>query len=235
MAGKRNYVDGCASAHALDLVGERWALLVVRELMLGPKRFTDLRTGLPGIGPNVLTQRLDQLEQAAVLRRRKLPPPAAAWVYELTDWGLELEPAIRALGRWGARSLALPLGTPLSIDAMILSLRTMFDPRAAPGLEGRIDLRLGGDGFRATLTAGCLELVRGSHAAADAGIEGSVAALAGVVYGGAKLADAVRSKQLSVTGDRGLVKRFLTAFPLPPRAPAGAGAGRRASMPAPTP
>src|SRR6266516_1629899 len=96
---KRSYDDGCAAAHALDLVGERWALLIVRELVLGPKRFTDLRAGLPSISPNVLTQRLSELEQAAIVRRRKLAPPAGAWVYELTKWGLELEPVVIALGR----------------------------------------------------------------------------------------------------------------------------------------
>ena len=103
MANKRSYDDGCAGAHALDLIGERWALLIVRELLLGPKRFTDLRTGLPGISPNVLSQRLEELERVAVVRRRKLAPPAGAWVYELTDWGKELGPIIIEPGRWGAR------------------------------------------------------------------------------------------------------------------------------------
>src|SRR5258708_16049454 len=92
-ASKRSYDDGCAAAHALDLIGERWALLVVRELVLGPKRFTDLRAGLPRISPNVLTQRLEELERASVVRRRKLSPPAAACVYRLTDCGLQLAPA----------------------------------------------------------------------------------------------------------------------------------------------
>ena len=100
MAGKRRYDDACAAAHALDLVGERWALLVARELMLGPRRFTDLRMNLPGISPNVLTQRLDEMEKAAILRRRRLPPPASVWVYELTDWGKELEPVLQTFGRW---------------------------------------------------------------------------------------------------------------------------------------
>ncbi len=97
----RTYDDACAAAHALDLVGERWALLVVRELLLGPKRFTDLRTGIPKASPNVLAQRLRELERAGVVRRRKLPPPAASRVYELTEWGLELEPVIVSPGRWG--------------------------------------------------------------------------------------------------------------------------------------
>src|SRR5919112_261043 len=104
MATMRTYDDGCAAAHALDLVGERWALLVIRELLLGPKRFTDLRAGLPNASPNVLAQRLRELEGVGVVRRRKLPPPAASRVYELTEWGMELEPVIISLGRWGARA-----------------------------------------------------------------------------------------------------------------------------------
>src|SRR5947208_8127728 len=105
---RRKNADGCAAAHALELIGDRWALLVVRELVLGPKRFTDLRAGLPRISPNVLAQRLEELERTAIVRRRKLPAPAAAWVYELTDWGSQLEPVVMALGRWAARSPFLP-------------------------------------------------------------------------------------------------------------------------------
>ena len=97
MAGRRKYNSGCAVAHALDLVGERWALLVVRDLVLGPKRFTDLLAGLPGASPDVLTQRLRELTQAGVLDRRRLSPPAASWVYELTPWGAELAPVLLGL------------------------------------------------------------------------------------------------------------------------------------------
>jgi DNA-binding HxlR family transcriptional regulator len=129
MASMRTYDDGCAAAHALDLVGERWALLVVRELLLGPKRFTDLRAGIPKASPNVLAQRLRELERAGVVRRRKLPPPAASRVYELTEWGLELEPAVISLGRWGARSPSKPRDAALGVDSLILSFRTMFDAR----------------------------------------------------------------------------------------------------------
>ena len=151
--GKRSYDDGCGAAHALDLVGERWALLIVRELLLGPKRFTDLRAGLPAISPNVLTQRLEELERAGILRRRKLLPPAGAWVYELTEWGLDLEPVIMALGRWGARSPYHPTEAPLSADALIISFRTMFDSRAAAGVDASIELRLGEDRFHARIAA----------------------------------------------------------------------------------
>src|ERR1700743_3723951 len=97
--GKRTYGDSCGIARALDLIGERWALLVVRELILGPKRFTDLRAGLPNLSADVLAQRVRDREQAGLVRRRKLPPPAGARVYELTEWGSELEPVLLALGR----------------------------------------------------------------------------------------------------------------------------------------
>lgn len=111
---RRRYDDACGVAHALELIGERWALLVVRELLLGPKRFSDLRADLAGISANILTQRLDQLETAGVLYRRKLPPPASTQVYELTRWGYESEPMIQALGRWAARSPAHDPRLPLS-------------------------------------------------------------------------------------------------------------------------
>src|SRR4051794_8066328 len=120
MAGRRTYGDSCGIARALDLVGERWALLVVRELMLGPKRFTDLRAGLRNLSADVLAQRLRQLEAAGVVRRRTLPPPAGSRVYELTDWGRDLEPALLALGRWGSRAALPPGSGPLGADALML-------------------------------------------------------------------------------------------------------------------
>ena len=225
MVVKRSYADGCASAHALDLIGERWALLVVRELVLGPKRFTDLRAGLPGISPNVLTQRLEELEQAAVVRRRKLPPPAGAWVYELTAWGQELEPVIMALGRWAVRSPALPQGAPLSIDALILSFRTMFDPLSAAGFEASLELRLGEDRFHAEIADGRMALDRGSAAQPDAVLETDPGTLAALAYGGRKLNEALRVGDVKVEGDKAVVKRFLTLFPLPLPAPAAPSQG----------
>jgi DNA-binding HxlR family transcriptional regulator len=214
MTGKRTYEDGCATAHALDLIGERWAILVVRELILGPKRFTDLRAGLPGISPNVLTQRLEELEESGLLRRRKLPPPAAAWVYELTDRGVELEQVIMALGRWGARSPLLLQGYPLSVDAVALSLRTMFSGDAAGDFAATVELRIGEDRFRAKVAKGKLELVRGEAQEPDAVIEADANALVEVVYGGRKLNDATSKGDVKLAGDRNVVKRFLTLFPL---------------------
>lgn len=211
----RTYDDGCAAAHALDLVGERWALLIVRELLLGPKRFADLRTGLPNASPDILSRRLRGLEGTGVVRRRKLPPPAASWVYELTDWGLELEPAIVSLGRWGARSPTKPHDAELSVDSLILSFRTMFDPLVADGLEASYELRLGEDRFRAVVANGNFEISRGNAERPDAIIESDPATLAALVYADRQLAEALRSGDVKIEGDESVVARFLDLFPLP--------------------
>lgn len=218
---KRSYDDGCAAAHALDLVGERWALLVVRELLLGPKRFTDLRAGLPGVSPNVLTQRLVELERAGILRRRKLPPPAASRVYELTEWGLDLEPAIVALGRWGARSPSKSRDIGLGVDSLILSFRTMFDADAAAGFDAVFDLRLGEDRFRAVVADGRLDIARGEASHPDAIVESDAGTMTALVYGGRRLDEASRSGDIRIEGDESAVEVFISLFPLPePAAPA---------------
>src|ERR1041384_3799854 len=132
---RRSYEDACAAAHALDLVGERWALLVMRELMLGPKRFSDLRADLPGISANVLTQRLEGLEAAGSVVPRRPPPPPRVQVYELPPWGYESEPIFQALGRWAARSPTHDPSLPLSAVSLLLSFRTMLDPARARGID----------------------------------------------------------------------------------------------------
>ncbi len=213
---KRTYDDGCAAAHALDLIGERWALLVVRELLLGPKRFTDLRAGLPNASPNVLAQRLRELERAGVVRRRKLPPPAASRVYELTEWGMELEPVIVRLGRWGARSPSKPPEAKLGVDSLILSFRTMFDARAAEGLEASYELRLGEERFRAKVADGFFEVDRGGiEGRPDAIIEADAGTLGMLVYGDGDLKEALRSGEIKIEGVQAAVERFLSLFPLP--------------------
>jgi DNA-binding HxlR family transcriptional regulator/putative sterol carrier protein len=224
MRESRRYHDGCAAAHGLDLIGERWALLVARELMLGPKRFTDLRAGLPGISPNVLTQRLEELERHAIIRRRKLAPPSAAWVYELTEWGSQLEPVLIALGRWAARSPFLPQGH-LNADSLILSFRTMFDQKMAADFNATIEIRLGDEAFHATIHRGQMELIRGNAQHPDAIVETNSDTLAMVVYGGRALADALRSGDLKVDGDKSVAKRFVALFPLPERADTSSAAG----------
>jgi DNA-binding HxlR family transcriptional regulator len=219
----RSYEDGCAAAHALDIVGERWALLVVRELLLGPKRFTDLRAGLPGISPNVLTQRLAELERAGVLGRRRLPPPGAAWVYDLTAWGRDLEPIILELGRWGARS-PYRCAAALSPDSLILSLRTMFDPKACDEeLRATYEFRVGDYRFSAEIIDRHLLVVRGAAADPVAVISGDPDTIAAVVYEDADLAEAISSGRLTVEGDLAAVETFRGLFTLPAPVPAPAG------------
>lgn len=198
-------------AHALDLVGERWALLVVRELLLGPKRFSNLRAGLPGISPNVLTQRLQELEEAGIVVRRRLPPPASVPVYDLSDWGRELEPAVRAIGRWAARSPCLPRGRHMSVNSVVLSLRTMFDADKAKGFCAALGLVLDGQRFRAEIADGRIDLALGGTENVDVIVSGGPDDLAGVVYGGVPLAES----GLTIDGDAAVLDRFLTLFPLP--------------------
>jgi DNA-binding HxlR family transcriptional regulator/putative sterol carrier protein len=215
MATMRTYGDGCAIASALDVIGERWALLVVRELLLGPKRYTDLRRGLPNASPNVLTQRLGELERTGVIRRRKLPPPAGSRVYELTDWGLELEDTIMALGRWGARS-PTPNDAPIaSADSVVLALRARFDARAADGLRARFELRLGEDRFRVSVADAEIEVARESVDRPDATIDSDPDTLNAVLWGGRSLADAQRSGGLTIEGDKAAAARFVRLFPTP--------------------
>jgi DNA-binding HxlR family transcriptional regulator len=215
MASKRTYGDPCGIARALDLVGERWALLVVRELVLGPKRFTDLRAGLQHLSPDVLAQRLRGLESAGVIRRRMLPPPAASRVYELTTWGRELEPVVLALGRWGSRAPSPPGDAPLGIDALVLALRTLFDPRAVDGLRASYELRLGEHRFHARVAGGELDLARESAEHPDAIIETDPATLAAVLWHDRGLSDAVRAGAIRIDGNRAVVERFLELFPPP--------------------
>jgi DNA-binding HxlR family transcriptional regulator/putative sterol carrier protein len=225
MATMRTYGDGCAIARALDLVGERWALLVVRELLLGPKRYTDLRRGLPNASPNVLSQRLAELERAGVIRRRKLPPPAGARVYELTDWGRELEETVMSLGRWAARSPTPPSPAPIrSEDSIILALRARFDPGAAHGLRADYELQLGEDRFRIEVADDELEVARGDAHQPDATIDTDTDTIAAVLWGGRSLADAQRSGTMTVEGDKAAVKRFVRLFPMPEPAAAASPA-----------
>ena len=215
MSTSRTYGDACGIARALDILGERWALLVVRELLLGPKRFTDLRAGILHASPNVLAQRLRELEGAGVVKRRKLPPPAASQVYELTDWGLMLEDVIIALGRFGSRSPSTERGTEMSVDSHVLAMKTVFDASEAGDLEGTFGLRLGDDTFRATVSDGQLELERGDAYDADAILVTTAPTLAAMLWEGLKPADAQREGDAEVAGDKRALARFLRAFPRP--------------------
>ena len=214
---KRRYDDACGTAHGLELIGERWALLVMRELMLGPKRFSDLRADLPGISANVLTQRLEGLQENGLLARKRLPPPANAQVYELTQWGYEAEPIVQTLGRWAARSPAHDPTLPISATSIMLSFRTMFDPGRARGFSARIGFRLGPETFLADVDDGRFSVDRGPVEGADAVFTGTAATLAAAVYGGQPLDALAEAGALTVEGDRGCAEKFASLFVLPPK------------------
>jgi len=209
---KRRYDDACGLAHALDLIGERWALLVLREMMYGPRRFSELKVDLPGISANVLTQRLTELERRGLVRKVRLPPPASVQVYEATAWGLEAAPVIGQIGKWAARSPLHDPTLPLSHVSVMMSLQTMLDPARAGDLAGRLGFRLGEASYVATLGGGRLDVERREIADCDVTFTVRPADLAAVVYGGAPL------ESIGVEGDIALARHFVTLFPLPPKA-----------------
>lgn len=206
---KRRYEDACGLAHALDLLGERWAMLVLRELAYGPRRFSELRADLTGISANVLTQRLTELEDRGLVRKTRLPPPASVQVYEATEWGLEAVPIIASLGRWAARS---PLHDPtlrMSHVSVIMSFQTLISPERAEGFKGRICFRFGEASYVATVADGRLDVERRDADDCDVTFTGSPSEVAAVIHGGAPF-DLIR-----VEGDMVLANRFRTLFPLP--------------------
>jgi DNA-binding HxlR family transcriptional regulator len=217
MPGRRAYGDRCGVARALDLVGERWALLVVRELLLGPKRFTDLRAGLPGVSADVLAGRLRDLEASGVVARRTLPPPAASRVYELTAWGRELRPAVLALGRWGARSAVPGAGAALGPDALALALESLFDAAGVDGARLTLELRLGDAPIAVRVADGRLDVARAEAPDADLVVGGHPAALAQVLWHGRPAGDAVAAGELALHGDADVLARLARACPAPAR------------------
>lgn len=200
---------------ALELVGERWSLLIVRELMFGPRRFGELRHGLPGISANVLTQRLEGMEAAGILTRRKLPPPASVQVYELTRLGYAAETAIKELGRWAAQSPLHDPTLPLSPASIMMSFRTMLSAERSAGIDAVIGFRFGEEHFRGHLAGGRIEIMRGETADAVLVFNGTPMTLGAAVYGGQPLAALEAAGALIVTGDHALAERFVTLFPLP--------------------
>lgn len=216
MASKRTYGEACRFAHALDLVGERWALLVVRELLLGPKRFTDLRAGLPHASPNILAERLRELEAGAVVRKRKLPPPYGSSVYELTEWGRELEPVVTKLGAWGARSPIPPDSQEINTDSIVLALGSLFDAAAAGDLEASYELRIGEQRFHVGVSGGELTLDREPSGEPTAAIAVADApTLAAILSAQLPLDQALSSGAAQIEGGKRVVQRFLRLFPMP--------------------
>jgi DNA-binding HxlR family transcriptional regulator/putative sterol carrier protein len=212
MGSMRRYGDGCSSAHALDLVGERWALLIVRDLLFGPKRFTDLQAGLPQGSPNVLTQRLRELEEAGIVRRRRLPPPASANVYELTEWGAELEPVLMGLQRWGARSPAFAPDAPVGCDAAMLALKNFFNADAAQEVRVTAEVRFPTATFRLTVAGDTIDIARGPAERGDLTIETDPQTLEELAFGALSVRAAQRAGKLSFQGERATLDRLLSTF-----------------------
>lgn len=216
---RRRYEDGCGTAHALELIGERWSLLVMRELMLGPKRFSDIRADLPGISANTLTQRLESLEKAGIVLREKLPPPASGQVYGLTEWGHQLLPVMGALGRWAVRSQGHDPNQHFSAVSLLLSFMAMNNAAVTHGFDATIGFRLGRENYVLTMKEGGVRAVRGEPIGTDVTFEGAPGALAAAVYGGVPMGELEAAGALKIEGDRTIAERFITLFPLPPKAP----------------
>jgi DNA-binding HxlR family transcriptional regulator len=215
MRTPRRYDERCGVAHALDLVGQRWALLVVRELLLGPKRFTDLRTSIPHATPDLLSRRLKELQDHGVIHRRKLAPPAASTVYELTPWGRELEPAVVALARWGSGSPHLPTDAPVGADSIMLGLRTFFEPERAPDLRASYRVVLGTAIFTVRLERGTIRVNRLDDPEVDATIETDPATLASLLERSETVDGVTRSGRAVITGNATGLKRLIDAVRLP--------------------
>jgi DNA-binding HxlR family transcriptional regulator len=209
------YDDACGTAFALELVGERWSLLIVRELMFGGRRFSDLRAGLPGISAKVLTERLEGLERAAIVQRRQLPPPASAQIYELTPWGYASETAIKELGRWAATSPDHDPTLPLSPASLMLSFRTMFDGARAHGMHCVGAVRIGQDRFLVEVADGTLRAERGEVEAPDFAFDAPAApVIAAAVYGKVPI-EGLAEAGLVFTGDHEAALRYIDCFHLP--------------------
>jgi DNA-binding HxlR family transcriptional regulator/putative sterol carrier protein len=215
----KRYDQFCPIAHALSLVGERWSLLVVRELLEGPKRYTDLAHGLPGIGTNILAARLRDLEDAGVVCKRKLPPPAASTVYELTEYGAELNEALYALARWGARTLGPPKpGDWIDPEWGVNAIPALFDPLAAGELDETWVLQVDEGVFTARFANGCVEAAVGGAENADAVIKTDMESFYWLVAGELEPDEALASGRVEVEGDPSVLNRLVRVLNFAPRA-----------------
>jgi DNA-binding HxlR family transcriptional regulator len=212
----RSYGKYCGLAHALELVGERWALVLVSDLLRGPKRFTDLQRGQPRIPSNVLSARLKELEDEGIVRREVLPRPASGVGYELTEYGRELEDVVLRLGLWGAKSMPEPRPDEVvTADTLLLALRSTFRPKAARQLRADYELRLGEIIVHARIDHGALEVDEGSLEDADLVLETDVT-LHPLFTGELSPAEAIESGRVRVSGKRKLFERFVEVFHIPP-------------------
>jgi DNA-binding HxlR family transcriptional regulator len=213
MPTSRSYGDACAIARALDVVGERWALLVVRELLLGPQRFSDLRRALPAASSNLITDRLRELEGRGVIHRRRLPAPASSFVYELTEWGAGLEPILLALGGW-ARRVPIPAAATLSATSVLLFLRGAAHPDAgAPPATYRLELddRV----WTVRTEAGRLHVSPGEPDRPEASLRTDPATLNALLDGSGDLDAAASDGSVVTAGDRSALRRLIRAVAVP--------------------
>lgn len=212
----RSYGQFCGLARALDLLGGRWALLVVRDLLIGPKRFTELQEGLPGIPTNVLTSRLRELEEAGIVERRVQPRPGGGVVYELTDYGLELEGPVLALGFWGAKALGTPENDDfLSMNSLALALRGAFHPAKARGPQRLYELRVDGKSLRIEVKSGQVSVPTSSPDAPDLVIEAAPDVLAELLVGALDVDAASGAGRVRLDGDRAEAQRLFEMFRFP--------------------
>jgi DNA-binding HxlR family transcriptional regulator len=209
---ERGYGQFCGFARALEIVGDRWALMIVRDLLVGPKRFSDLHAGLPKIPTNVLTARLKQLEAAGVAERRALPRPPGGVAYELTPRGRALEDSVVAIGRWGAKLLDAPRdGEIVTVDSLAMALRTTFRPEAAADLRARFEVHVGDIVLHAILDGPAITVGRGPIEKPDLIVESSPA-LKDLMSGEITPRQALASGAMRITGSRKLFDRFAQVF-----------------------
>jgi DNA-binding HxlR family transcriptional regulator len=212
---KRWYDDACGTALALEFVGERWSLLIIRELMFGARRFGEIKANLPGVSANVLTQRLEGLEKAGILTKRKLPSALSVQVYELTRWGYLAEPVLQEMGRWSTRSRRHDVSLPFSPASAMMSLRTMIDREKARRLRMTIAFEFPTDLFVGTLADAALDIRRGETDKADIRFVTDPTTFAFTVYGNLPFEQNEAEGKLRVEGDREAAQRFVDLFELP--------------------
>lgn len=218
---QRTYNQYCATARTLDLVGERWTLLLVRELLTGPKRFGDLQASLRGLGTGLLASRLKHLEREGLAHRTTLPPPARTPVYALTEAGEELAPAILELARWG---LKWAMGERRPAETFhpgwtVLGLRACFDPGAAAGLRAVYEFRVGDEVFHARVDDGTIEALHGPAQHPDATITIEEDAFVALTGQGGTFEEAIATGAASASGDAAALRRLKGLFRLPPARP----------------
>ncbi len=212
----RVYGQYCGFSRALEVVGERWALLIVRDLLVGPKRFTDLHRGLAGVPTNVLTARLKELEQGGVVRRRLLPRPSGSIIYELTPYGLELEDAVVHLGRWGAKAMGVPrCDEIITANSLIMAMRSTFRPEAARKTHATYEFRFGDIVINLRIDGKRLDVAKGPLPGADLIVE-TGPAIKAIMSGEMTADEAIGNGSVHLTGDPQLLSRFAEMFRIDP-------------------